>query len=226
MPIVEKIISLIAPHYCLVCGKEDSLLCVGCQPDVFIPPQSACALCDVPTVDFAVCKNCRPKTALSHVWTVTTYGGGAKELIHRFKFDNARAAALPLAEAMGVALPFFDSSTVIVALPTASSHSRVRGFDHTLFLARELSKLTGLRRVTLLTRNHNMRQLGQSRKQREMQTKGAFRAINVQQCEGAHILLVDDVLTTGSSLKAAAHALKMAGAAYVDAVVIAKQAMK
>lgn len=223
--LLEKAISVIAPHRCLVCSKENYILCVSCAHDVFVSIESACAFCDRPTAHQAVCKTCQKQSPLTHIWVAGEYDGMIARLIQRFKFQSLRAATVPLAAGMASVLPVLEPDTIIVAVPTAPRRIRIRGYDQTALLADELAQLTGLKHRNLLQRNHNLRQLGTQRHQRQQQAKNAFTPLPSQQCADARILLVDDVITTGATINAAAKVLQKAGASEINAIVIAKQAL-
>jgi predicted amidophosphoribosyltransferase len=77
--------------------------------------------------------------------------------------------------------------------------------------------------MTLLARRGQSRQVGARRMQRTTQLVDAFHPIRPSLIQGAHILLVDDIVTTGASLEAAARVLKQAGAKRIDAVVFAQK---
>lgn len=220
--ILEKAISIIAPHRCLSCGKENNILCIACGNDVFLEPEPSCGFCDRLTKNGAVCRSCRPGSPLGHIWIAGSYEGTVAYLIKHFKFNSLRAAAEPLAAGMARLLPVLGHDTIIVPVPTAPQRIRTRGFDQTVLLARELHKQTGLAYAHLLRRNHNLRQLGMSRAMRQRQARDAFIAVE-RDYANVHILLIDDVITTGATLNAAAKALRAAGAQQIDAVVIAKQ---
>lgn len=226
MTIFEKVISIIAPHYCIGCNGDNGPLCALCVENFAINNVSSCGLCDKPTADFYTCQNCRSKNKIDHIWIASGYYDPISELVKRYKFGLQRAAAKPLAGIMRKTLPYLDYETTIVPLPTAPRHIRTRGFDHTLLLARELSKLTGLKYQQQLGRNNNLRQVGNSRAQRMAQSKAAFYVKNKNQSRGQKILLIDDVMTTCASIKAAATVLRKAGVAKIDIVVIAKQDLR
>lgn len=119
-------------------------------------------------------------------------------------------------------LPYLDDA-LIVPIPTATIRLRRRGYDHTRLLARQLSRLLGLPYATALARLGQSRQVGTKRTERISQLAGAFYVKNAGLIKGAHILLVDDVVTTGATLEEAARTLKRAGAKTVDAAVFAQK---
>jgi ComF family protein len=144
----------------------------------------------------------------------------AKDLVHRLKFERARAAAKIMADRVAVTLSA-DADLLISHLPTANSRVRQRGYDQAQLIAKRLGKRTGLPYSVLLARQDFSRQLGQTRQMRFKQMQTAFRPVRAGEVEGRRILLVDDVLTTGASLEAAARALRVAGAKRVSAAVFA-----
>jgi ComF family protein len=152
---------------------------------------------------------------------VAKYQGLAKDIIWKLKFVGAQSAAQDMAAAMA---PLVDANSgpIVVHVPTATSRVRARGYDQARLLARELAAHTKLHHACWLVRLDQKRQVGASRKERLEQLAGAFRLSRFADVAGAHILLVDDVLTTGATLEAAAAVLKQAGAKRVDAIVFAR----
>jgi ComF family protein len=108
---------------------------------------------------------------------------------------------------------------VIVPVPTATSRVRQRGYDQAKLLARALSRQARLPYLDCLARTGQAHQHGASRSQRLRQLTAAFRVRRQRAVRGSHIVLIDDVVTTGATLEAAAAVLHAAGATRVEAVV-------
>lgn len=223
MSIFERFISIVAPHECLTCGREGALLCAWCLPGACAPLPECCYRCQKLSTDSRVCASCRRISRLKHVWVRTEYGSIAKQLIYNFKFQRVRAASEPLAELLSEALPYLPSDTIVSYVPTATSRYRQRGYDQSQLLARTLARKLKLPFVPLLSRSGQARQVGARRSQRLRQLEGAFRPRNTYTASGASVLLVDDIVTTGATLEAAARALKAAGAKTVNAAVFAQK---
>lgn len=214
MNLIEHILSAIAPHECLGCGKEGAVICYGCA-DALPRVAPRCYSCRRPSEEFRTCKICRNTVALERVLPFTAYKGQAKALIHELKFSRLRGAAEPIADMMANVIP---RNIVITHVPTATTRVRQRGYDQSALIARALAAKTGGTYLSLLARMGQQRQLGSGRKARKAQIEGAFIAIATAP---ASILLVDDVVTTGATLEACALVLRNAGAKHIAAATFA-----
>ena len=222
MRLAEHFFSFLAPQDCLVCGKEGELICSECAIRVLETIPGRCYRCYRTSSDSKTCPVCHQHSVLKHVWVRTSYGEVAKQIVHSLKFNYSKGVALTITKQLHVILPVLVENTLIVHVPTASSHVRQRGFDQSALIARELSRLTGMPHVHALARLGQQRQVGTSAQTRHQQMKEAFRSVSTATIEGANVLLVDDVLTTGSTLEAASLALRRAGVKSVSAVVFAQ----
>lgn len=198
---MKLLLDLIAPHNCLGCFAEGSLVCDDCYDVRFAELESGCFLCSALTVNFAACKKCAQKTKISNLYIATEYGDLARDLIGALKFSNNSDAAKVIAKLIGQRFSDkYKDIGVISYIPTATSRIRRRGYDQSELIAKELAKQLNIRFVKTLVRTDQSRSVGSSKKQR-VNSQG-YRIIN--EVKDTNILLVDDVVTTGETFKKAA----------------------
>ncbi len=219
MNVVEKIISLIAPFRCLGCGRDGKLVCTTCAAQSFIKYPSVCGVCGVKTEQYITCSACRRSTSLDYIFAPYKYEGLAKDLVKVLKFERAKQASTVIAEQLDAKLPHFEWDYVTFA-PTASKRARQRGYDQAELIAEHFARIRGLEDKKLLLRVNKMRQVGSDRKTRLKQLEQAF--LPVRKVSNEHILIIDDVMSTGSSLQTAAKVLRESGASRVDGAVFAR----
>jgi len=201
MGIIEKIISIIAPFRCLGCGLDGELVCEPCRATKFVSFDS-----DLPAL--------QPHKA----YVLYEYGGMSARLVRALKFDRAKHAAVVMAQQLHEQLPQVHWD-VVTYLPTAPKRARQRGYDHAELIARHFAGLRRLDFKHVLTRAGNTRQVGSTRSVRQKQLAGAFLPRGTVLNE--HVLIIDDVMTTGSSLNEAAKVIKSVGARQVTCAVFA-----
>jgi len=216
--LLQTLLAKLAPYECLGCAAEGRLLCLNCAASLSRLPER-CYRCRRLSVGNKTCASCRSKSNLYAVRAATNYSGLAKELVWRLKFSGAQLAAQEMAALMR--LPS-NEPIVLVPIPTATSRRRRRGYDQAYLLAKAVARQYHLSYGTYLRRSGQQHQVGASRQQRITQLQTAYRCIAPQRIAGAHVLLVDDVLTTGATLEATAKVLKQAGAKRVSALVFAQ----
>jgi competence protein ComFC len=203
------------------CGIEGSVICQECGEKIDSLP-SVCFMCGKATHNHKPCIDCVGKYKPEHVWMYCEYNGLAKELVLALKFDQKRQAACEIAKFIDEILPYFNTQPLLTFVPTSPNRIRGRGFDHAKLIAKELAMIRGWHYQTLLSRQKEAHQLGSTREQRLNQLRGVFGAISEISINNKHILLVDDVCTTGSTLEECTKQLKKAGARQVDAAVFAR----
>jgi ComF family protein len=218
MLLLEHIIGALAPHVCVGCGREGAVLCTDCAM-ALQPSPDRCYRCQGEG-DSQLCKACQKSGPLNAVLAFTTYDGVAKQVIHSLKFGRAQAAAGSVAECIASRLEDLKCDLVL-PVPTANRRVRQRGYDQAALIARRLARLKGWSYASPLRRLGTQRQLGQSRAIRRQQLAGAFAVRQQRVVQGKQVLIIDDVITTGSTLEAAARSLLEAGATQVSAVVFA-----
>lgn len=218
---IDSILSIIAPHQCCGCGQVGTILCGNCKYDIELDKEHLCVSCQRPCGITGVCRACR--MPYERAWYVGTRQGTLQRLIGLYKFERVKAAYRQLGDILLSTLPDLPPETVVVPVPTASSHIRERGYDHMLLIAKYVAKKRGLSLSRDLRRATQTKQRQSTAKQREAQARSAFYSTRL--LDDVPYLLIDDIMTTGSTVKYAAKELKKAGAGQVWLAVIARQTL-
>ncbi|MBB1473313.1 ComF family protein [Luteimonas sp. MC1782] len=218
--------SLWAPR-CLVCGELANGRRDLCQPCAAALPWNrlACPRCAAPGPPAAPCAAClRQPPPLDTAHAAFVYAFPLDRLLPRFKFHRDLAAGRLLSAAMAGAFASLPRPDALLPIPLHRARLRERGYDQALELARPLGRALALPLCDglLLRARATTPQSRLHADDRRRNLRGAFAA---QPSGGAlprHVALVDDVMTTGATLHAAAIALRRAGVARVDAWVAAR----
>ena len=226
MTILEYAVSLLTPLQCHLCKEEGAMLCASCVDEVFPEQLSRCYICNKLTKQQQVCSSCRSRSRLRRIWWLGHYEETIKQLILKMKYQRGRGYARAFGELLAVSLPYIQEDTLIVPVPTASKRVRQRGFDQAVLIAESLAKNRGLQIQHVLVRTTQVDQIGKRKEQRLKQMSSSLIIAPKRSIKGRTVLLVDDVLTTGATLETAARVLREAGAAHVDAAVIARHLPK
>lgn len=199
---------------CLGCGDEQ-----GCDCPFLC---SECLALLKPSYVSASREEWR-RSGLSSVRFVYYYGRPIRGLIRAFKFRGVKILAKNMAQDMNELLTLrgHADADVIIPVPLHPTRLRNRGYNQSEVLARALSEKCGIPvRTDILRRIRKTRQQSKlSHAKRRNNLKNAF--VAVQNISGLRVLLLDDVITTGSTVCACAEALRAAGAADVHAISIA-----
>ena len=181
-----------------------------------------CAACGAPG-EKSLCHRCRFSMAAAgtahspaSIRAAFSFEGPPRDLVLALKFRHRRAAAAVLADQMVRRLRLGHVDVVTWA-PTTSRRARRRGYDQAEAIAQAIGRQLGIPCRRLLYRAHGTAQTGKSRADRLVGP--AFRARRPR--PGLTVLVVDDVVTTGATLHAAAEALRSAGVAHVQLVAAA-----
>ena len=153
------------------------------------------------------------------------YKGIVKEAIHLYKYRPVRSLKGYLGNFIEVgSKKWFSDADLVVAVPLHKMRLRQRGFNQSLFLAQRASRTLGIGlSVDGLARVKNTRpQVDLDRGEREANVRGAFKAVKPWEFEGRNVMLVDDVYTTGATVKECAKVLKAAGADKVSVLTVAR----
>ncbi|TVU89459.1 ComF family protein [Vreelandella titanicae] len=140
------------------------------------------------------------------------YQGAIKQLVHDFKFQASPRAGMLLAELMLLTPPVTQGS-VLLSVPMTTTHARTRGFNQSYWLAEQLSRQLGISMVSARRIKNSPSQRTLNRRQRAANLAGVF---VFESPPPAHVVMVDDVVTTGATGHALACAALDAGAKRVD----------
>ena len=215
---LDRLVGLLAPHHCYHCGQVGGVLCGNCKYDIVSEKRLVCIKCGRPTKQDNLCQFC--PAPYQRAWFVTERTGVVSKIINDYKFNHVKEAHRSLAELLAETLPALPEETVIVPVPTVSSHIRERGYDHLLLIARRLAylKKRPLQKVLMRVTKTKQRQAGA--RQRQKQASQAFMVFKKLDKDKIY-LIIDDVKTTGATLDYATLALKKAGAKQIWVAVVA-----
>lgn len=230
------LLNLVFPDECRVCAsplKEFSAVpvCAHClaAPKPLLA-EYFCADCGTPFMNAAPldddgrCGLCRRGlNGFDRVYSFGEYDGTLRRLIHLFKYSGFKPLAAPFGRLLLTVLPREQRFDMVVPMPLHWRRAWDRGFNQAELLARLVSKRIGAPMVNALRRTHATRiQAGLTNSQRRENVAGVFAARTGKPVLGMHVLLIDDVLTTGATVSAAALELKRAGATRVTILTLAR----
>lgn len=241
------ILDFIFPKYCVNCKKIGSYLCDNCFSYLNFDPYGICVVCNRQAIAGITHPRCLGRYIINGVFTGIEYKGVAKKLVYQFKYnpyvldlknllvDFLYEALIQKEEFMKIIEAIGEK--IIVPIPLHSTRLRIRGYNQAEVLAKELSKKLNIKTVNMLRRTKNTRsQVGLKKEDRLKNISGAFsvlpnihaRRSSASPNEGGlisqypNIFLVDDVVTTGSTLLSAANTLKRNGAKKVWGIALAR----
>lgn len=228
---INFILSALYPGNCLLCGAKSGEVHNICRDCLHELPynRNHCNQCALPltaaTHQQALCGQCQKQTPVyGRILSPFHYDAPIDQLISRFKFNGKLHTGRLLSSLLG---NFIEQQQIrlpelIVPVPLHSTRLRKRGYNQSLELARPLSHRFNIplnysccRRIKPTAPQSNL-----ERSERRRNIRGAFEVTTGLQ--GAHIALVDDVVTTGSTVSELAREFKRAGARRVDVWAIAR----
>lgn len=208
--LTENLLNLVYPAHCYICKTRLGAL-------------------DKP----GLCERCKSGIRQVHIchtkgtYSACIYEGPIKEVIHLFKYNGKVALGRFLS---GLMIDFaksnpeaLDGIDIIAFVPMLAADLRRRGYNQSRILAFAISKHYGIKLGDLLEKTVSTRHQNElTRDERLSNLKGAFRPKNLHEVDGARILLVDDVMTTGATLDECAKTLIRSGAKEVRSFTLAR----
>ncbi len=205
---------------CYVCrGRAQALLCGACAADLPRLPDRLCPRCALPSPGAAVCGRCLAQApAYDATVAPLAYDFPADALVHALKFRGELSLAAFLGKLLAQRIAHGEHIDLVIPVPLSPERLRSRGYNQALEIARHLP---GKLDFSCCVRERDaIPQMELPWAERQRNVRGAFACRRA--LAGAHVALVDDVMTTGATLDELARTLKRAGAARVVNWVVAR----
>ncbi|VVA43286.1 Phosphoribosyltransferase [Candidatus Roizmanbacteria bacterium] len=222
------LIDLLFPKFCLGCGYIGIYLCQSCQDKLKPIALDTCLYCKKPSLFGLTHPNCTKKLDVDGVLVIYHYNPILKRIIKNIKYRLAVQVwqeFYKIIEPQAVTkLGFYkrlSTDFVIQPIPLSKNKYNERGFNQAKFISVYFQKYLHFLIVDLLIRKKETTSQAQlkNKKTRYLNTRGVFTSLR---CPYPNVILVDDVVTSGSTVREAAKTLKRAGAKKVYVLALAK----
>lgn len=227
----QSLLDLLFPPRCVSCGARGALLCTACLATMRPPAPPLCPRCGRSLVGLRACPTCtagRGPVALDAVRVAAVYGGPTRKAIHALKYQGQRRLAAPLGDLLSAMLAELGQPVdAIVPVPLHTTRRQGRGFNQAELLAQRCARRLGIVCLpsALVRTRATPPQVGLSLAERQRNVAGAFALASpslAARLAGKRLAVVDDVTTTGSTLEAAAAALRTTGPASIVGLALAR----
>jgi competence protein ComFC len=212
--IKEKALDLMFPAKCIECGRDGEYICQTCVKSLSSIEPPICEYCGIPVRQGNLCEACHQNPSeIDGIRSVHAFDGVARKAVLQLKYNNLKVMARPMAQLF---CDYLVSNNlpcdVLVPVPLHSSRLRERGYNQSALLCRELGKLCSapVDEKSLVRLRQTASQTSFDRGGRKVNVEGAFDCIDGA-LAGRNVLLIDDVCTTGATLKSCAAVLKEKG---------------
>ena len=236
MHFFKVLIDFILPLRCLICGKimrTQGCICPECFENINFITRPYCQQCGTPLngdtddIEGLCCVACLNKKNYFRLCrSAVEYDNFSKKIILDFKFRDHLENKKLLAQWMFLAgKDIFDKGAdLIIPVPLYFTRLFSRKYNQSAILARELSKLSKLPAdyKTLKKKRNTLPQVQCNGDKRRTNVKNAFQVVNPDKIKGKRIVLIDDVYTTGTTLRECSKVLLKAGAKSIDILTVAR----
>lgn len=230
-----RLFDLVLPPRCKSCGAlvaADDALCADCWSGLTLLGPPWCVRCGRPfeyhVGEDALCGACiAAEPAFAAARAALAYDDSSRDLVLRFKHGGDESLARLLAHWMvSAGREILEKEPLILPVPLHPFRLVRRRFNQSALLARELSRLTGLEwdPFSLIRTRHTVSQggLGKTARRENVRAAFAIRSKRRSRLAGRHLVLIDDVLTSGATVEACIRACLKAGASSVSVLALAR----
>lgn len=228
------LLDLLFPKICSGCNRWGSYLCQECIKEIK-QGELVCPTCERPSIGGFVHPLCKRRYKLDGLWSLGVYEGSLRNIIQKLKYKFVTEAVEVLVNLLIEYWAKFGTSFIeeirkdqgrgwlVVPVPLHPKRQRERGFNQSALLGKMIAQKLGLGYLEALKRvKHTKPQVGLESWQRKKNIKNAFSVDTKYNIQNTSILLIDDVWTTGSTLKECCFFLKKGGAKKVWATTLAR----
>ncbi len=226
---INSLIRALFPDRCFVCGALGEQLCATCAKTICSPHTDHCPRCGQAGVFPRSCP-CGPDLpAITALFSLTP---ALRTFLHQIKYKNQKQLTgliptlLKTNQIKTLSLIARTPGAILVPIPLHRRRERERGFNQSRLIAQEISQITSAPCAEILERTRETQSQAKTKRRpdREKNTKGAFTCTTkLPSIKNTQVILVDDVVTSGSTMAAAASALMRGGAHTVWGLALAQE---
>jgi len=203
-----SILDIFYPNNCEICQNHlvhtEDFICLTCKFNLPYIDRHQTMLDSIQKIFWG-------RIDIAHVFSVYNYqkGTNTQKILHAIKYQNKKRLAIHMGEIMGELLPKDKTFDLIIPVPLHPKKLKQRGYNQSLLLAEGIEKSTDIKieNNALQRIKINQSQTVFSKYDRWDNVKAIFKLVRKKNLEGKHILLVDDVLTTGATIESCAAAI-------------------
>jgi len=233
--VFDFIAEIFYPKRCVACRRPGSYICPEDFAKISFLEYQLCGVCQKGSIDGMTHPGCKTAHSIDGIISSIAYRGIVKKLLYQFKY---RPFLTDLKVSLGrlfyegiiqqeAFIKFIDKNLIITAVPLHKSRERKRGYNQSELLAKELSKSLSFKYVpeVLIRQTNTKPQFSLKKEERRENLKGAFLLNSKfkEKIKGKRILLVDDITTTGATLRECAKILKRSGVGKVLGITLAHE---
>jgi|WetSurMetagenome_2_1015567.scaffolds.fasta_scaffold21140_7 competence protein ComFC len=220
-----EILDWIFPPVCSGCGKSGERWCSTCDQKLIPLPDKVCQICGYPIDTGATCDKClAERPGFTSLRSIYVYQDEIRNALHRLKYSNDLGVGEIMGQKCANYLNFLDWDVdLIIPVPLGKRRRRERGYNQSALIAFPLALIMKIpySSKALFRKKETVTQIDFKAEERKLNVKDAFSA-NSTIINGKSVLIIDDVITTGSTMDACAAELINSGARNVYGLSVAR----